>query len=283
MKKILLAAAVCAVSGLNAAAYFNGGLSQTTGPHGYSGANLDLVIGSGNLALKPSFATYTSNDPSIGGKTFRTYALRGEWQAEKYTLAGFAGATPEVNKYSNKFFGGDITLSLASGAPGQSRLAGPGAGGGSRGGRGVDVGAGFKRTIHTQTIGTADMDTGQTEGSVFAGAKILALNVSASYTGYTYDAGHAGAQNFVPGLNFELAAKPSSSVNVKLDLPGQPLLTPFVSYTGTKYKGGLPDSSAYLLGAYIDLRIAAANVSYQIFDSGSGKDSFLSVGAGIKF
>ncbi len=278
MKKFLLAAVFCAVSGLNAAAYFNGGLSQTTGPHGYSGANLDLVIGSGNLAFEPSFATYTSNDRSINGKTFRTYALRGEWEAKKCTLAGFAGATPEVNKYSNKFFGGDITFPLASGYRGHSRLAGPGASG-----SGIDVGAGLKRTIHTQTIGTVDKDTGQTEGSVFAGAKILMLNVSASYTGYTYDAGQASAQNFIPGLNFELAAKPRSSVNVKLDLPGQPLLTPFVSYTGTKYKGGLADSSAYLLGAYIDLRIAAANVSYQIFDSGSGKDSFLSVGAGIKF
>ena len=45
----------------------------------------------------------------------------------------------------------------------------------------------------------------------------------------------------------------------------------------------MDDSSAYLFGAYIDLSMITANVGYQIFDNGSGKDGFLSIGAGIKF
>jgi len=284
MKKIILAAVVCAVSGLNAAAYFDGGVTGTTGPHGYSGTKLNLVIGSGNLAIEPSLASYTSDALD---KTYRTYALRGAWEAEKYTVAGFAGTTPEVNKYSNKFVGGDVTFSLTPGEGGHSRLAGPGSRGSARGGTGVtriDVGAGLKHTIHTQTIGTTDKDTDQTEGSLFAGAKILMVNLSASFTGYKYgDEDAILTQGFVPGHNFVLVAYPKSSVNVKLDLPGYPLLTPFVSYTGTKYKGGVDDSSAYLLGAYIDLSMVTANVGYQIFDNGSTKDSFITMGAGIKF
>lgn len=283
MKKLILAAVVCAVSGLNASAYFDGGVTGTTGPNGYRGTKLNLIIGSGNLAIEPSLASYTSDALD---KTYRTYALRGAWEAEKYTLAGFAGATPEVNEYSNKFAGGDITFSLTPGEGGHSRLAGPGARGGARGGKGVtriDVGAGLKHTLHKQTVGTTDKETAQTEGSLFAGAKILMVNLSASYTGYKYGEEDAALLGFVPGHNFVLGAFPKSSVNVKLDLPGYPMVTPFVSYTGTKYKGGVDNSSAYLFGAYIDLSMVMANVGYQIFDNGSTRDSFITLGAGIKF
>ena len=287
MKKIIIAVTMFATLGLNAAAYFDGGLTGTTGPDGYRGTKLDLVIGSGNLAIEPSLVSYTSDALD---KTYRTYALRGALEAEKYTVAGFAGATPKVDNYSNKFVGGDITFSLTPGQGGHSRLAGPGSRGGTRGGTGVtriDIGAGIKHTMHTQKVGTTDKDTAQTEGSLFAGAKILMVNLSGSFTAYTYGEEKATPQIFVPGHSFALSAEPKSSVNVKLDLPGYPLVTPFVSYTGTKYKslGGvaMDDSSAYLFGAYIDLSMVMANVAYQIFDNGSDKDSFITLGAGIKF
>ncbi len=272
-----------AAMGLNAAAYFDGTLTGTTGPKGYKGMNLNLVIGSESLAIEPSMATYTSDALD---KTYRTLALRAAVEAEKYTVAGFFGATPEVNNYSNKFVGGDITFSLTPGSGGHSRLAGPGSRGGARGGQGItriDVGAGAKYTMHTVTGLVTDAETGQAEGSVFAGAKILMVNLAASYTGYKYGDDNATPQGFVPGLNFALAAMPKSSVNVKLDLPGQPMVTPFVSYTGTKYKGGTKDSSAYLFGAYIDLSMVMANVSYQIFNDGNKNNSFITLGAGLKF
>lgn len=284
MKKIILAAVACAVLCLNTAAYFDGGISATSGPDGYRGTKLNLVIGSGSFAFEPSMASYTSDALD---KTFRAYALRGAWETDKYTIGADAGATPEVNGYSNKFFGGDITVSLTPGEGGKSRLAGPGSRGAARGGKGVtriDAGAGLKQTLHTRTAtGIADKETSQTEASFFAGAKILLVNLSAAYTNYIYGSEKATPQLFVTGHNFALAAFPRSSVNVKLDLPGQPMITPFVSYTGAKYKGGAKDSSAYLFGAYIDLSMVTANVGYQIFDNGSSKDSFLSVGAGIKF
>lgn len=268
-----------AALGLNAAAYFDGGLTGTTGPQGYSDTKLNLVIGSGKLAFEPSLTSYSWD----GQDTLRTYALRVAVEAEKYTLAGFAGATPEVGNYSNKFAGADITLSLTPGSGGHSRLAGPGSRGATRGGQGVtriDVGVGLKHTIHTD--GATDGETGQTEGSLFAGAKILMVNLAASYTGYKYSDTAAPVLGYVPGLNFALGVPPKSSVNVKLDLPGLPLVTPFISYTSTKYKVG-GDSSAYLVGAYIDLSMVTANVGYQMFRAGTTKDNFITLGVGIKF
>lgn len=291
MKKIIIAVAMASVLSLNAAAYFDGSLSGTSGPHGYKGMNLDLVIGSGNLAIEPSLVTYKSDDSGLGasaGKTFRTYAVRAAVEQEKFTVAGFAGTTPEVNKYSNIFAGGDITVSLTPGSGGHSRLAGPGSRGGASGGQGitrVDVGVGLKHTIHTQaqTVGS-DKDSGQTEASLFAGAKIMMINMSASYTGYKYgDDDMMSPQGFVPGLNFAQIARPKSSINVKLDLPGQPMVTPFVAYTRTQYKDAKDSTAAYLLGAYLDFSMVRANVGYQIFNNGSANDSFLSVGAGVKF
>ena len=284
MKKIIIAVAMLAGISLNAAAYFDGSLSGTNGAHGYKGMNLNLVIGTGNLAIEPSLATYTSDTLN---KTYRTYAVRAAVEEQKYTVAGFVGTTPEVNNYSNKFIGGDITFSLTPGSGGHSRLAGPGSRGGARGGQGVnriDIGAGLKHTMHAQAQAVgSDKDTAQTEGSLFAGAKIMMINMSASYTGYKYGDDDVTPQGFVPGLNFALAAMPKSSINVKLDLPGQPLVTPFVSYTSTKYKGGTEDSSAYLLGAYLDFSMVRANVGYQIFNDGSKNHNFLSIGAGVKF
>lgn len=284
MKKILASVGMIAVLGLNAAAYFDGGVTGTTGPDGYRGTKINLVIGSGSLAIEPSLATYTSD---VLDKTYRTYGVRGAWEADKYTLGGEAGTTPKVNGYSNNYAGADITFSLTPGQGGKARLAGPGSRGATRGGEGVtriDVGASLKHTAHVLDVLGVEKKTGQTQASLFAGAKILMANLSAGYTNYSY--GDQDAPTLigpVPGHNFAYGATPKSSVNARLDLPGYPMVTPFVAYTATKYKGGVDSSSAYLFGAYIDLSMVSVNVAYQIFDNGANSDGFLSVGAGIKF
>lgn len=287
MKKIIIAVTLAAgLAGNASALYFDGGLTGTTGPD-YSGYKLNLRVGEGDFALEPSLTTYKYDTAALANKTYRTYGLRGAWEKEKYTAGAEAGTTPEVNGYKNMYFGGDITLSLTPTSGGKTRLAGPGARSVSGGGQGVtriDVGAALKQTQHTQTVGTADNKTSQTEATLFAGAKILMLNVSASFTAYTYGSEDATPQGFVPGINFALMAKPKSSVTARLDLPSTlPMVTPFAGYTTTKYKGGVDDSSAILLGGYVDLSMVVANVAYQIFDNGSSSDSFISIGAGVKF
>jgi hypothetical protein len=284
MKKLIVSLTLLGTLSLSASAYFDGGVTGTTGPDGYRGTRLNLVIGSGSLAIEPSLASYTSDALD---KTYRTYGLRGAWEADKYTVGGEVGTTPEVKGYSNNYAGADITFSLTPGAGGKSRLAGPGSRGAARGGEGVtriDVGVSIKEVMHKNTSGATDLKTNQTQASLFAGAKILMANLSASYTGYAYGTQDTPVLiNPVPGHNFAYGATPKSSVNARLDLPGYPMVTPFVAYTGAKYKDGVKDSSAYLFGAYIDLSMVTANIGYQIFDNGSKNDSFLSVGAGIKF
>jgi hypothetical protein len=286
MRKIIASVILLAGLGLNASAfYFDGGVTGTTGPDGYRGSKLDLVLGFESLAFEPSLASYTSDSLD---KTYRTYGLRVAKEDAKYTVGAEAGTTPEVNGYSNNYFGGDITFSLTPGSGGHSRLAGPGSRATVSGGEGVtriDVGVSAKEVMHKQTAaGLADKKTNQTQYSAFAGAKIMMVNLSASWTGYSYGTEKSATLiNPVPGLNFAYGATPKSSVNARLDLPGYPMVTPFVSYTGTKYKGGVKDSSAYLFGAYIDLKMVVANIGWQIFDNGSSKDSFLTMGAGVKF
>jgi hypothetical protein len=281
--KIILVLLMSVVLNANAHAYFDGGASVTTGPDGYRGTDIYLIIGGNNLWLKPSMSSYTSD---YLDKTYRTYKVRGGFEANMYTLAGEAGMTPEVNAYSNKFFGADLTVSLTPGEGGKSRLAGPSARAGSRGGQGVtriDVGAGLKHSIHTIDVTGSEGETGQTEYSLFAGAKILSAQLGASFTGYRYDEENVLPLVVIPGHNFILYAYPKSSVNARLDITGYPMVTPFVSYTTTKYKNNIDDSSAYLFGAYIDLNMIEAHIGYQIFDNGSEKDNFISIGAGIRF
>ncbi|HAN04893.1 MAG TPA: hypothetical protein DCW72_04580 [Elusimicrobia bacterium] len=290
MKKTIFAAAMVAALGLNASAlYFDGGVTGTTGPDGYRGTKLDLIIGEGDLAFNPSMTSYTSDALD---KTYRTWGLRGAWESDKYTIGGEAGLTPEVNGYENKYVGGDITISLTPTSGGKARLAGPGARSTARGGEGVarvDIGAALKHTMHTQTAGTSDLETAQTAATLFAGAKVLMLNLSASYTGYSYGDEDALPQGFTPGHTFVTSAKPRSSVNARVDIPSTlPMVTPFAGYTVTKYKGGsaaaeTDESSAILLGGYVDLNMVVANVTYQILNYAGNTDSFVSIGAGIKF
>jgi hypothetical protein len=286
MKKLIVSLTLLAGLGVNASAlYFDGGLTGTTGPD-YSGYKLNLRVGEGDFALEPSITSYKYDTAAYDNKTFRTYGLRGAWEKEAYTVGAEAGTTPEVNGYKNVYAGGDVTFSLTPTSGGKSRLAGPGSRSVSGGGEGitrVDVGASLKQTQHTNTAGTTDLKTSQTEASLFAGAKVLMLNLSASYTGYAYGDEDATPQGFVPGMNFALAAKPRSSVTARVDIPATiPMVTPFAGYTTTKYKGA-KDSSAITLGGYVDLNMVIANVTYQIFDNGTDTDSFVSLGAGVKF
>lgn len=286
MKKLIVSVTLLAGLGLNASAlYFDGGLTGTTGPD-YSGYKLNLRVGEGDFALEPSLTTYKYDTTALKNKTYRTYGLRGAWEKESYTVGAEAGTTPEVNGYKNVYAGGDITFSLTPNSGGKTRLAGPGARSVSGGGQGVariDVGASLRQTQHTNTAGTTDLKTSQTAGSLFAGAKVLMLNLSASYTGYAYGSEDAVPQGFIPGIDFAVLAKPRSSVTARVDIPSTiPMITPFAAYTTTKYKGA-KDSSAVTLGGYIDLNMLVANVAWQMFDQGSSNDSFVSIGAGLKF
>ncbi len=273
-----------------ASAWFDGGVGQTTGPDGYGKTDINLTVGSGEMWVRGAMMR---QDADAYAEAFNTYSLRIGNDAELYTLAGEAGITPKTGyiagtEYSSMFFGGDLTLSLTPSSGGKGRLAGPNikvASGGGQGIARVDVGAGLKHTLHKTETATAENKTDQTEFSVFAGASILMARVGASWTGYKYgDKDSVSNVGTISGQSLALiGGLPESSVNFRLDLPGYPMVTPFLSYTATKYKGTVQDTAAYTAGAYLDLNLVGANVMYQVYDDGSDKDNYLSLSAGIKF
>jgi hypothetical protein len=291
MKKLIFAAVLVAALGSGASAWFDGGLGMTTGPDGYSRTDAYLTIGGDSMWVKPALLR---QDADGLANSLNTYSVRVGKDAPLFTVAGEAGMTPATEysagvDYSNVYFGGDITFSLTPSGSGKGRLAGPNSRVTSGGGEGitqVDVGAGLKHTLHKAETSLVDSKAGQTEFSVFAGAKVLMARLGGSWTGYKY--GDDDVFNRVNTINGQalalIGALPKSSVNVRLDIPATiPMVTPFASYTRTQFKGDTDDASAYGFGAYVDLNMVGANVAYQILDDGSSKDSYVSISAGLKF
>jgi len=283
MKKII---AVIFIFGSIANAYFDGGLNYTSGSNGYSGQDAYILVGFDNIWIKPEYSAYKSDNID----TYRKYSGRVGFEKSAYTLSFFAGLTPEVNKYENKFGGADITFSLTPPSGNKKRMAGPNSGYTSRSGNGVtqiDLGAGVNYIAHTNQ----GKDLAQIDASFFAGAKILMAQISANYSFSSYDktmtlanVGGLAMNEKVAGINSNLTGYPKSNVNVKVDLIGYPMLTPFISYTKTKFKlASTDDLNTYTFGAYIDLNMIGATVSYETYKLGNDRKNFLSVSAGIRF
>lgn len=281
-----------AVLGSGASAWFDGGLGMTTGPDGYSRTDAYLTMGGDSMWIKPALLRQDSDNLN---NAFNTYSLRVGKDSSVYTVAGEVGMTPATEyspgvDYSSVFFGGDITFSLNPSGSGKDRLAGPNSRASSGGGGGitrVDVGAGIKRTTHKVESATSDLDAAQTAFSVFAGAKIAMANLSATWTGFSYDDKSNPIFNVAPitGQSLAIIGLPAkSSVNVRLDIPSTlPMVAPYASYTTTKYNANVDDTKAYGFGAYIDLNMVGANAMYQILDDGNTKESYISLNAGLKF
>lgn len=299
MKKIfltgvLLFAGAFFMSLTAASAYFDGGLSATTGADGYSGSDVFVVIGSDDMWLKPALSSYKSDNTN---GTFKTYSLRGGYDKERYSIAGGFGSTPENDGYKNSYVESDITFSLTEGGSRKERLAGPQSarsGGGGKGLTRVDVGAAAKYIMHENAydVGsikrTKSLSINQTDLTAFAGVSFLKSRLRASYTassyGKTLTATNRSAQSInVTGLTSTIQGFPESSVNIRFDWSSMPFVSPFASYTKTKFKLSQKDSKSYCFGAYMDLSMLELNASYEIYDNGSDKDSYFTLGAGIKF
>jgi len=291
MKKLIFAAALVAALGSGASAWFDGGLGMTTGPDGYSRTDAYLTVGGDSMWIKPALLRQDADGLT---NPLNTYSVRVGKDAPLFTVAGEAGMTPATEystgvDYSNMFFGGDITFSLTPSGSGKGRLAGPNSRITSGGGNGitqVDLGAGLKHTTHKAETAIGDYETGQTEFSVFAGAKVLMLRLGGSWTGYKYGDDDVFTRvNTINGQALALiGALPKSSVNLRVDVPATiPMVTPFASYTRTAFKGNTDSASAYGFGGYVDLNMVGVNVAYQILDDGNDTDSYLSLSAGLKF
>ncbi|MCK5358486.1 MAG: hypothetical protein KAJ48_08835, partial [Elusimicrobiales bacterium] len=156
----------------------------------------------------------------------------------------------------------------------------------------IDIGGAAKHIMHKYNAsGTGFLSArsiNQTDLSVFAGLKFFMTRLSINYTASSYDK-TLNATDRQPqavnltGLTFIGQGLPSSSVNLRLGWSNMPFVAPYVSYTKTKFKLAANDSKSYCAGANIDLTMLDVNVAYEIYDNGSTKDNFLSLGAGLKF
>ncbi len=292
MKKMVLFGLLFMLAA-NAAAYFDGGVSATTGENGYSGGNVFLIAGSDNMWIKPALDYYKTDDTN---GTYKTYSLRGGYDKELYSIAGGFGSTPEMNGYKNAYVESDITFTLTPGGSRKGRLAGPQSSHGASGGKGlarIDIGGAAKYSMHKSKYNSAgalikSKSINQTDLSVFAGASFLSSRLSAVYTASSYDK-TLNAVNRAPqavnmaGLTSIVQGFPATSVNIRLDWSNMPFVAPYISYTKTKFKLSQPDSKSYCFGANIDLTMLDVTASYEIYDNGIDKDNYISLAAGIKF
>lgn len=290
MKKTLSLAFLLMASG--AFAYFDGGLNYTSGSKGYTGQDIYAVIGTNGFWIKPEYSAHEWSDLT-NSKRIQKFMTRVGFEKDLYVLSFLAGYNPRVYTTDVKHIGADITFSLNPTSSSKKRLAGPNSGYSGRSASGVtqiDLGAGINLSGYSDN--QTDKDLIQTDYSLFAGAKILLAQLSANYTFSRYDKNIENNSPNVarltlkyPGMSSYFDMFPKSNLNVKLDLLGYPMVTPFISYTKTKFEeSGNDDLNAYKFGAYIDLNMLSATVSYETYDLPNLKRfNFLSFSAGLKF
>lgn len=89
-------------------AFFESGVDETLGSLNYVGTKAYANFGD-NFNLTPTFSDYHSD---ISEGTYKTYSLRGAYDGKLGGIGITGGETPDVNGYSNHFFGVDGNFSL---------------------------------------------------------------------------------------------------------------------------------------------------------------------------
>ncbi|MEF3280683.1 MAG: hypothetical protein K6357_06945 [Elusimicrobiota bacterium] len=267
-------------------AYFDGGINYVTGKDGYNGQDLYLTIGGDNWWVKPGYSSWDRD--SIDEK-FSVFGAKIGFEKETYTLSFGASTTPEKNYYKNVSVSGDITFSLNPTSSSRKRIAGPNSGPASKSASGVtqiDIGGQVNLTAHTYT--DSDKDLKELDISLFAGAKVFMVNLSANYTFSSYDDNDLSKQKApgtlrLYGMSSYFGSFTKSNFNFKIDIPGSPFVTPFVSYNRVKFTDDTDDLDVYGIGGYIDLNMVRATVKYETYKNGDKRSNFISVAAGLSF
>lgn len=282
MKKVIFV--LLSLISVNVFAYFDGGINYVNGNHSYSGQDIYVLIGSNNMWVKGEYSKYNRS----GIDSMNKFSARVGFEKELYTLSLVGSYIPEKNNYKATSLGADITFSLNPTSSNRKRLAGPNYGFVSRSAKGVtqiDLGAAVNYTIHENT-GFKDLK--QTDLSLFAGAKIMLVQASVNYTFSSYDDNNISKTSSplmlkVTGMNSYISAYPENSFNLRIDLTGYPMITPFASYTKTSFKSTSENMDSYTVGAYIDLNMITAVCGYETYKFAGKTNNFLTFSAGIRF
>lgn len=265
--------------------YFDGGLNHTTGKDGYSQSDLYIIVGSNNWWVRPNFYSWKSDSVD----RINNFGLKLAFEKPSYTVGFISGYTPKKNDYESLSLGADITFSLNAGASNRKRIAGPNSGFVMRNASGVtqiDLGAQINFTSHKFSL--TDDKIKETTASLFAGAKVFLTQVSLNWTVSSYDKEQivkirAPLTQKIYGLNSFFPTFIKSNFNAKVEIPGSPLVTPYLSYNKIKIKAG-DTIDAYAFGAYIDLAMIGITTQFETYKDVSDKTQrYLSISGGLRF
>lgn len=301
MKTIALFLVVLAVSA-PAFAGVTAGVDQTFGSRNYRGTkgsvSLDL---NDNMYVTPSAATYRSDD---SGGVFYEFGARAGYETGPLSFGAQAMVQPRVNGYAQQSLGADVTVSLAPGGTKHGkRMAGPSSESNSTFGyglAGVDVGAAFKHTRHSDELDFTAGNSGKARSTAivvaqndvtgFAAVKLLIAEVSASVTKSAYDQTLEGrglrGSPFLPlsGLGAVAQGFPDTSFNAKASLKTLPMVRPYASYTHTTFKLGAPASTGVEFGGVLGLDMVSVKGAYEHYtQSGFPDRNYVTLGAALNF
>ena len=278
MKKLLLVVIFLATP---AAASITPNLSLTSGSEGYRGSSLSLnwkttIKEEGPLNgwvfhLKPGSRSYRT-DTSSG--TFRTFSLEAGLE-NTFSHVNFTGSSsPEVNGYRNHAVGLEGALHYPPRSEKEDHPVQ------------VELTLGFLSTTHTDEFQvvrstltskgrspvrkrTNAINIQQNDGTV--GIEFIlhdwSLSAQATHSSYDQDLEAIQARSAqiesLAGLNTLVQGFPESSVTSRVECDALPLVSPYVSYTRTKFKLDAPEIKAVTVGATISIKKFDVEASYE--------------------
>jgi hypothetical protein len=295
MKKTL-AVLILAASAAPAGAVFMGGVDQTFGKDDYKGTGVYAGVNLGPLSITPEYRRW--QDKNSGGG-FNTGLLRLGFDTRWVGAGVTAGATARHQQYSNLFAGADVSATLSPLGDDQvRRIGGPGRGAApvGEGLARVDFGGGVQFTHHKQdandTVSGATL--GQTDAHAFIGVSFLKILLSGrfcrSFYGKDIKTLAAPLPRYEPvaGLLFSNGSYPERSLHLLAELPMLPLVTPYASFTSTRYAEILStrpgDTQAYTAGLRVGLDMLTVSAAFQrVAVTGASDANYMNVGAGLRF
>lgn len=300
MRKTTLALAVLAaacVLASPASAAISVGADQTFGSLGYRGtkANASLDV-TDALYVTPTFSTFRT-DQSSG--SYYQGGLRVGYETGPFSFGVSGAFVPKNDDYSQTSEGADLTVSLSPGSSKHGhRMAGPASESNDTFGyglAGVDIGGAVNHISHRfdfpGSSGTVSKyNLGQTDLTAFVGAKFLITEVSANVSRSVYDktlTGTGGPQAPFLALGDFAAVEsglPDSSWSGKIKWKTLPFVRPYVAYTHTNFKLGVPSSNATEIGGNVGLDMLNVKGAYGHYSqSGVKARDYFTLAASLNF
>lgn len=278
------------------------GVFQSFGTDKYRGTDVYAAASLGDFSVAPEYRRY--EETGLNGPRHAA-SLRLGWDGRWLGTGLSGGFMPSKAGYGAAWGGADVAFTLSATGEGKIRRIGGPSRGGAPVGKGlarVDFGGGALVTQHRQSASgaTPASKLTQTELNAFVGASFLGVLASGRLAKFNYNADLKNAALTLPGAVWTPVAGhlrygngfADTSLNLGVELPFFPMVTPFVGATYTKYKeltaaaGGRPgDTKAYTAGLRVGLELLAVEAQFQhVAQAGPAKErNYAGLGAQLRF